>query len=65
MVSERDIYASAYAVIKQHGDAAMDYAASRMQSLAEQDNLDGVVVWLDILHAIKDLETVKERKNLQ
>lgn len=64
MVSERDIYNSAYQLINQHGKGAMDYAANRMKALAKEYDLDGVVVWLDILHAINELQTPTEKRNL-
>lgn len=55
MVSNRDIYASAQVLIKQHGDAAEGIAMERMIKLLREDDVKGAAHWLSIMQAIEDL----------
>jgi hypothetical protein len=62
MVSQKDIYASAQLLIKQHGNKAEDVAVRRMQELMDKDDAKGAGVWLAIAGAVTDLENIKQRK---
>lgn len=55
MVSERDIYRSAQALIKQHGEDAPIHAAMRADELAEKGDMDGRSVWIRVVEAVKEL----------
>lgn len=64
MVVQRDIYASAALLLKQHGSNAEDVALAKMLCLMERDELKGASVWLAILNAINDLRMKREQKHL-
>ena len=56
MVDEIDIYRSANLLIKQHGDEAAIFAARQADACLEKGDLDGKVVWLAVIEAIKELQ---------
>ena len=55
MPDEIDIYRSAKLLIKQHGDDATIFAAMQADACLEKSDLDGKVVWLAVIKAIKEL----------
>ena len=61
MTSQRDIYATAQLIIKQHGVDAEAYASSQMQACIEKDDVKGASVWLSMSAAIDDLQNMKSQ----
>jgi len=57
MQDSLDIYRSASALIKQHGDEAPIHAAMRADEMLEAGDLDGLAVWKQILRAVDELLT--------
>ncbi len=55
MTSDIDVYRSAKLLIDQHGDEAPIHAAMRADAMLDKGDLDGQVVWMRILEAIKEL----------
>jgi hypothetical protein len=55
VTSELDIYRSAQAIIKQHGEGAEVHAAMRADALLEAGDLECQRVWLRIIAAIEEL----------
>ena len=55
MTSDIDVYRSARLLIDQHGDEAPIYAAMEADAMLDKGDLDGQVVWMRILEAIKEL----------
>ena len=51
-----DIYRAANLFIKQHGDEAAIFAAQQADACLEKGDLDGKVVWLAVIEAIKELQ---------
>ncbi len=60
MIPDLDIYRSAQALIKQHGQDAPIHAAMRADALLEKGDLDGYAVWKRIVKAVGELLS-KER----
>ncbi len=56
MTSDLDIYRSAAALIKQHGQDAPIHAAMRADAMLEAGDLDGVATWRRILRAVEELQ---------
>ncbi len=56
MTSDLDIFRSAQALIKRHGQDAPIHAAMRADELLEAGDLDGVMVWKRILRAVEELQ---------
>ncbi len=56
MIPDLDIYRSAQAVIKQHGQDAPIHAAMRADAMLEKGDLDGYAVWRRILRAVGELQ---------
>ena len=54
---ERDIWAAANLLIKQHGDDAEIHAAMRADAMLEQGDVAGQTVWMRIKRAIRQLQT--------
>lgn len=53
MTSERDIYATALLLIRQHGiEGATYHACARADEMHEAGDLDGMAAWQRILKAI-------------
>ena len=64
MTSQRDIYASAQALIKEYGQEAEEIAYKRMIALMEQNDAKGSGVWLSIMSAIEDLRQLDYKGRL-
>ncbi len=60
MITDLDIYRSAWVLIDQHGEDAPIWAAQKADAMLESGNLDGKRLWLKILEAVEDLLS-KER----
>ncbi len=60
MTSDLDIYRSAQALIKQHGQDAPIHAAMRADKLLEACDLDGAAMWKRVIKAVEELLS-KER----
>ncbi len=56
MIPEIDIFRSANALVKQHGEDAPIQAAMRADELLETGDLDGCAVWKRILRAVEELQ---------
>ncbi|MCH7888318.1 MAG: hypothetical protein IIA00_03465 [Proteobacteria bacterium] len=54
-VSEIDVFRSADALVKQHGDEAAIHAAMRADAMLDKGDLDGQRVWLRIVKAVGEL----------
>ncbi len=59
MTSDLDIYRSAQALVKQHGQDASIEAAMKADTMLEAGDLDGVVAWKRILRAVEELQRVE------
>ena len=59
MVSEKDIYRAAHALIQQHGETANVAAAQRIDELDERSDREGVLVWKRIKQAVEELQNTK------
>ncbi len=55
MIPDLDIYRSAQALIKQHGEDAPVHAAMRADAMLAAGDLDGYGVWKRILRAVEEL----------
>ncbi len=55
MTSDLDIWRSANALVKQHGDDAPIEAAMRADAMLEAGDLDGYAVWKRILRAVEEM----------
>ncbi len=53
--SDIDIYRSADAIIKQHGNNAKSHAAQMLDKMVSNGDADGQAAWLRILRAIDEL----------
>lgn len=56
MNREREIYAVAKCLIREHGGAAWFRASTRADGLLDQGDLDGAAVWRRILTAIEEMQ---------
>ncbi len=56
MILDIDIWRSAQALIKQHGEDAPIEAAMRADAMLEAGDLDGVATWRRILRAVEELQ---------
>ncbi len=56
MIADLDIYRSAQALVKQHGQDAPIHAAMRADAMLEAGDLDGCAVWKRILRAVEELQ---------
>ncbi len=56
MTSDLDIYRSAQALVKRHGEDAPIHAAMRADELLEAGDLDGCAVWKRVLRAVEELQ---------
>ncbi len=59
MIPDLDIYRSANALIKRHGQDAPIHASMRADAMLEAGDLDGVAVWKRILRAVEELQRVE------
>jgi hypothetical protein len=55
MIDDPDIFRGVKPLINQHGEDAAIRAAQRADALADEGDLDGMVVWRRILEAIDEL----------
>ncbi len=55
MIPDLEIYRSAQALIKQHGQDAPIHAAMKADELLEAGDLDGYAVWKRIIKAVEEL----------
>ena len=55
MTPDLDIYRSASLLVKQHGDDAPIHAAMYADERLDEGDMDGKLVWLSILAAVKEL----------
>ena len=60
MIPDLDIYRSAQALVKQHGQDAPIHAAMRADAMLEKGDLDGCAIWKRIVKAAEELLS-KER----
>ena len=60
MIPDLDIYRSAQALVKQHGQDAPIHAAMRADAMLEKGDLDGCAIWKRIVKAVEELLS-KER----
>ena len=56
MIPDLDIYRSAQALIKQHGQDAPIKAAMRADAMLDKGDRDGYAVWKRILGAVEELQ---------
>jgi len=56
MIPDLDIFRSAQALVKQHGEDAPIHAAMRADAMLEKGDLDGYAVWKRILRAVEELQ---------
>ncbi len=56
MTSDLDIYRSAQALIKRHGEDAPIHAAMKADAMLEKGDLDGCAVWKRIVRAVEELQ---------
>ncbi len=56
MTSDLDIYRSAQALVKHHGQDAPIHAAMRADAMLEAGDLDGCAVWKRVLRAVEELQ---------
>lgn len=59
MPSDLDIYRTANLCIQQHGEDAELYAGQRIDELLDAGDIDGRVVWMRVLDAIKELQNTE------
>ncbi len=59
MIPDLDIYRSAQALVKQHGEDAPIEAAMRADAMLEKGDLDGYAVWKRIVRAVEELQRVE------
>jgi hypothetical protein len=53
--ADRDPYAVARRLMREHGDAALDYVRKRMMERAGKDDLKGGAKWLAVDQAVREL----------
>ncbi len=56
MIADMDIWRAANLLVKQHGDDAAIVAAQRADELLASGDMDGEIVWMRILAAVKELQ---------
>ncbi len=56
MIPDRDIYRSANALVKQHGQNAPIHAAMNAGAMLDKGALDGYAVWRRIVRAVGELQ---------
>jgi hypothetical protein len=54
-MEEIDVWRSADLLIKQHGDKAAEVAAGKVVEMQRADDGEGIVVWVQIMLAIREL----------
>jgi hypothetical protein len=58
-MEEIDIWRTAALLMRLHGEGATFNAAQRADALLQNGDLQGVAVWIGVLHAIEQLERQK------
>jgi Family of unknown function (DUF6961) len=61
MTLDIDIYRTASALIRAHGDEADHVAAERAKSFLEAGDADGSAAWRQVLRAIKEIRRQEPR----
>ncbi len=61
MIPDLDIYRSAQALIKRHGQDAPIHVALRADAMLDKGNLDGYAVWKQILRAVEEFQGAAPR----
>ena len=56
MVSERDIYATAFVLIRQHGEDATAWAVRRVDQLSDAGDEEGARTFRRVIEAIEVLQ---------
>jgi len=56
MISDLDIYRSAQVLIREHGEDAALGAAMRADAMLENGDLEGQVVWKQIVRAVEEIQ---------
>ncbi len=56
MIPDLDIYRSAQALVKRHGEDAPNHAAMKADAMLDKGDLDGCAVWKRILRAVEELQ---------
>ena len=55
-IDDIDVFRSAVAFIKRHGDEAPIHAAMKADAMLERGDMGGRAVWLRIVDAIRDMQ---------
>jgi hypothetical protein len=58
MISDIDIRRTAKLLIDQHGENAAFHAGMRVDEMLDKGDLDGRAVWLRVLAAVEELQSV-------
>ncbi len=61
MTPDLDIYRSAQALVKRHGQDAPIHAAMRADAMLDKGDLDGYAVWKRIVRAVEELQRAGPR----
>ncbi len=62
-ITDLDIYRSAVALVREHGEDADLEAAQRADAMLEKGDADGQRVWLRILAAVKELQSTSPHES--
>lgn len=62
MTSDLEIYRTASALIREHGDEAELVAARRADGFQEAGDLDGSAVWRRVLTSIREIQRQEPRE---
>ena len=60
-MEEIDIWRTAATLLRLHADSARSNAAQRADTLYEEGDIDGFIVWRQVILAIEQLERRKPR----
>lgn len=64
MIEDREIWACAHQLIRQHGADAWFHASQRADALLEQGEIEGHLTFLRILDRIRQLEQIEPRDSV-
>ena len=56
MIDDHDVFTAARLLIDKHGDGAALMASQRAEQMLDQGDLDGAMVWRQILEGIDELQ---------
>ncbi len=59
VIPDLDIYRSAQALVKQHGQDAPIHSAMRADAMLEKGDLDGHATWRRVLRAVAELRCAR------